>query len=405
VGASRPVGRPPGRAEFIAICAILMATVSLAIDLMLPALGDMADDLRFGDDNQRQWIITALFVGLAVGQLLFGALSDGIGRKSAIGLGIAVFVAGSLLCVLATSFETMMLGRVVQGFGAAGPQIGTVALIRDRFSGREMARVMSVIMGLFILVPILAPVVGQVLLILMPWRGLFGVLAVLCLGGGVWLMLRQAETLSERRSLQPHALLEALFEVLKNPKAMTYTLAGGCCYGSLMGYINPSQQLFQNLYRVGDLYAALFGVSAAFISAGTLVNARLVRHVAMERVCILAVGTIVAWSLLALAALPFLGSPPPLWAWMVFNCPVLFLLGLTFGNFNAVALRDLGHLAGLASAVVASLTSTLSLLIAAWIGQGFDMTPRPLVLGYAAFGAVALGLMFLPETRAAKRTR
>lgn len=186
---------------------------------------------------------------------------------------------------------------------------------------------------------------------------------------------------------------------------MAYTLAGGCCYGALMGYVNSSQQLFQELYRLGDLYSLIFGASAAFISAATLTNSRLVRIVAMERICVVAVAAMVAWSLLFLTALPSLGSPPPLWVWMAFNCPVLFLLGLTFGNFNAIALRDLSHIAGLASAVVASLNTALSLVIAAWIGLGFDMTTRPVVVGYAMFGALALGLMHLPEIRAPRRLR
>lgn len=380
-----------------------MSTVALSIDIMLPALGAMAGDLGLQDGNQRQWIITSLFAGLTLGQLVFGPLSDGIGRRPAIALGIGIFVAGCILCAMATSFEAMMLGRVVQGFGAAGPRIVTVALIRDRFAGAEMARIMSLIMGLFIMVPVLAPGVGQGLLLLLPWRGLFGVLAAVCLGGGLWLLLRQPETLAQRRSVRPRALLAALVEVLRSPRPMAYTLAGGCCYGALMGYINSSQQLFQDLYRVGNLYALIFGASAAFIAAAALTNARLVRNVAMERICVVAVAAMLAWSLLFLLALPALGSPPPLWVWMAFNCPVLFLLGLTFGNFNAIALRDLGHVAGLASAVMASLNTALSLVIAAWIGLSFDMTPRPVVVGYALFGALALALMHLPELLARRR--
>ena len=307
----------PRRHELVAICAILMATTALSIDIMLPALGDMARDLGIESSNQRQWIITALFVGLTAGQLVFGPLSDGIGRRPAIGWGIGVFIAGSILCAVATSPEAMLLGRMVQGFGAAGPRIVTVALIRDRFAGAEMARVMSLIMGLFILVPVLAPVVGQGLLIWMPWRGLFGVLAAVCLGGGVWLLLRQPETLVQRRSVRPVALLMALKEVLRSPRPMAYTLAGGCCYGALMGYVNSSQQLFQELYRVGELYGLIFGASAAFIAAATLLNARLVRQVAMERVCVTAVAVLVGWSLLFLLLMSALAIPVPLWAWMV----------------------------------------------------------------------------------------
>ena len=397
--------KAPGRTELVAIAAILMATVSLSIDIILPALGEMAGELGIADSNRRQWIITALFLGLTAGQLLFGPLSDAVGRRPAVVAGIGVFVSGSLICALAPSFEVMMAGRVVQGIGAAGPRIVTVALIRDRFEGREMARVMSVIMGVFIMVPVLAPLVGQALLFLMPWRGLFGVLSAICLGGGLWLLLRQPETLGEPQPLRLGRLLAASREVLTSARPMAYTVAGGCCYGALMGYVNSSQQLFQDLFRVGDLYTLVFGASAAFISAATLVNARLVRRHGMERVCILSMAALAVWSAAFLLILRAAGNPPPLWLWMAYNCPVLFLLGLTFGNFNAIALRDLGHIAGLASAVVASLTTALSLVIAAAIGLSFDMTTQPIVTGYLAFGALALAFMLLPEVRLLRRPR
>jgi DHA1 family bicyclomycin/chloramphenicol resistance-like MFS transporter len=170
-------------------------------------------------------------------------------------------------------------------------------------------------------------------------------------------------------------------------------------------YINSSQQLSQDLFGLGDLYALVFGASAAFISGATLVNARLVRRHAMERICVLAVVALLAWSALFLSILSSTDNPPPLWLWMVYNCPVLFLLGLTFGSFNAIALRDLGHVAGLASAVVASLNTVLSLVIAALIGLSFDMTTRPIVLGYFGFGALALAFMLLPEAGRLRRAR
>src|SRR3712207_6745429 len=200
--------KAPGRSELVAIAAILMATVSLSIDIILPALGEMASELGIADSSRRQWIVTALFVGLTAGQLLFGPMSDVVGRRPAIVMGIGVFVLGSLICALAPSFEVMMLGRVVQGIGAAGPRIVTVALIRDRFEDRAMAQIMSVIMGVFIMVPVLAPLVGQALLFLMPWRGLFGVLSAICLAGGLWLLLRQPETLGEPQPLRLGRLLD-----------------------------------------------------------------------------------------------------------------------------------------------------------------------------------------------------
>ncbi len=381
----------------VAIAALLMATVALSIDIVLPALSDIAADLDVVGDNRRQWIVTALFAGLTFGQLLFGPLSDSIGRKPAILAGIALFVTGSMISAAAPSFEIMMLGRLVQGFGAAGPRIVTVALIRDRFEGAAMARIMSFIMGVFILVPVLAPAIGQGLLLLIPWRGLFGALAAISLAGGAWLALRQPETLDHPKHFAFADLRRDARTIVTRVGPMAFTLAGACCYGALMGYVNSSQQLFQDLYAAGDLYAILFGLSAAFISAATLANARLVRHYDMPAICIRAILALVFWSALFGLVLLRSGTIPTLWVWMAFNGPCLFFLGLTFGNFNAIALQDLGHVAGLAAAIFASLNSAISLVIAAAIGLSFDMTPIPIVLGYLVFGALALALMLLGE--------
>ncbi|WP_050518580.1 multidrug effflux MFS transporter [Pseudorhodobacter antarcticus] len=382
----------PRRAELIGIAAILMATISLSVDIMLPALATIAADLG-AVDNQRQWVVTALFIGLTIGQLIFGPLSDSTGRRPAIFVGIALFTLGSVLCATATSFSGLIAGRILQGIGAAGPRIVTVAIIRDRFAGPAMAQVMSIIMGIFILVPMLAPALGQGLLVVISWRALFALLPALCIAGGVWLFLRQPETLAAPRPFSARALITAAREVLTSPKPMAYTLAGAGCYGSMMGYVNSSQQLFQDLYGAGHLFAALFGLCAAFIAAATLINARLVLRFGMEGICIAAMTALLLWcaGFWALAAIT--GAAVPLWGFMLFNCVTLFLMGLTFGNFNAIALANLGHIAGLASAILASLTTALNLMIAAVIGLSFNMTAYPIAIGYTVCAVVSLTLM------------
>ena len=194
--------KQPGRPEFIAMATVLMATIALSIDVMLPALGEMATEFIV-ESNQRQLVIVVLFLWLAAGQLVFGPLSDSVGRRPAITLGAVLFAIGGLVCAMAPTFEVLIAGRLLQGIGAAGPRIVTVALIMDRFEGAAMARVMSIIMGIFIMVPVLAPSLGQFLLLVMPWRGLFILLSVICMSGTVWLLLRQPETLSEKRPLRP----------------------------------------------------------------------------------------------------------------------------------------------------------------------------------------------------------
>jgi DHA1 family bicyclomycin/chloramphenicol resistance-like MFS transporter len=383
----------PSRAEVIGIAAILMATISLSIDIMLPALEVIGRDLGADGANQRQWVVTALFIGITMGQLLFGPLSDSIGRRPAIFAAIALFTLGSVLCVAATSFDALIAGRVLQGIGAAGPRIVTVALIRDRFTGPAMAQVMSIIIGVFILVPMLAPALGQALLLVLNWRQLFALLPVICISGGIWLFLRQPETLANPRPFSPRALTAAAREVLSARKPMAYTIAGGGAYGALMGYVNSSNQVFSDLYAVPHLFGVLFGLSASFISAATYLNTRLVRRWRMERVCIMAITGLLVWCAGFWLMVAALGSDLPLWGWMVFNSGALFCLGLTFGNFNAIALQDLGHIAGLAAAVLAALTTALSLIIAAIIGLSFDMTVLPMAMGYTFGGLGALALM------------
>ena len=295
----------PKQSELIAIATVLMATIALSIDVMLPALGAIASEFGVSDDNRRQLVIICLFVGLAGGQLVFGPLSDSIGRRPAIVIGAVVFAVGGLVCATASTFEQLLAGRILQGCGAAGPRIVTVALIRDRFQGAAMARIMSIIMGIFIMVPVLAPSVGQVLLAFMPWRSLFGLLSVICVWGVVWLLLRQPETLYEKRPFKTTFLFKAVLEVITDKRAIAFTTAGGLCYGALMGYINSSQQLFQETYNVGGLYAVLFGAAALFISAATLTNAHLVKQFSIDHICIYAVYALVAWSLFVVISLLF----------------------------------------------------------------------------------------------------
>ena len=381
------------RTEFIAITTMLMSLVALSIDAVLPAFGSIAAEFGLEDGNRRQWVVTALFVGLAAGQLLYGPLSDAWGRKPAIFLGLFWFAVGSVLSATAASFELLLLGRVLQGFGAAGPRIVTVAMVRDRFQGTDMARIMSVVIAAFVMVPVFAPSLGQVALWYVSWRALFlGVLAF-GLAGGAWLALRQEETLPSRRPLQARALRAAAVEVLRTRRSVAYTLAGALSYGALMGYVNSSQQIFQGIYGVGQLYTFLFGACAVFVSAATLTNSAIVARYGMERICKAALAAQSAWAAAFLLIALVNGGALPLPLWLAFSAPMLFALGLTFGNVNAIALEPLGHIAGTASAITASLNTVVNLLVAAAIGNLFSGTVIPVLAGYAVTGAVALLLV------------
>lgn len=378
------------RTEFVAIMTMLMGLVALSVDTVLPAFGAIAAEFGLEADNRRQWIISALFLGLAAGQLAYGPLSDSWGRKPAIYMGLAWFAAGSLVSAVAGSFEAMLLGRVLQGFGAAGPRIVATAMVRDRFRGVDMARIMSTVIAAFIMVPVFAPSLGQVALWFTSWRALFvGVLAF-GLAGGAWLALRQPETLPARRRFDARAFRLAAAEVLRTRRSVAYTLAGACSYGALMGYVNTAQQVFQDVYRVGEAFPFLFGACAVFVAAATLTNSAVVARFGMERICKAALAAATVWPAAFLLIAAAGGGTLPLPLWLLFAGLMLFTLGLTFGNISAIALEPLGHIAGTASAVTATLNTAVSLIIATAIGGLFDGTVVPVLAGYAVAGVCSL---------------
>jgi DHA1 family bicyclomycin/chloramphenicol resistance-like MFS transporter len=385
----------PGRAEFIALVAILMSIIALSVDIMLPGFGDISDHFQLAEDNDRQAIITVIFAGLMVGQLIFGPLSDYIGRKPSIIMGLGIHILGSILCIIAQDFMILLLGRFLQGFGGAAPRIVIVAMVRDRFEGQDMAKIMSIALTVFILVPTFAPAIGQVILMFAPWQALFAALLVMALIGGTWLTVRQPETHTEPAPFQAGKLINAVKTVFTTPVSLLYSMAAGCAFGTLLGYIVSSQQILQDLYGTGDLFAVYFGATAAFIALSNTSNAWLLGRYTMEMITASAIGTQVIWSLGFLVWLLITGTNPSLMVWMVFISVALFLVGITFGNYNAIALRPLGAIAGIASSITASIQTLISVLVAAAIGAAFDMNVMPVVLGSVLMGFFASALMVL----------
>lgn len=383
----------PGRAEFIALIALLMSTIALSVDLMLPALGEMSDHFGLATDNDRQAVITVIFAGLMLGQLIFGPLSDYIGRKPAIFIGLGFQITGSLLCIFAQDFMLLLFGRFLQGFGGAAPRIVIVAMVRDRFEGQEMAKIMSVALTVFILVPTFAPAIGQGILLFAPWQGLFVTLLAVALLGGTWLAIRQPETNTNPSPFDAGRMLSAIKRVFTTPVSLLYATAAGCAFGTLLGYIVSSQQILQDLYQTGELFALYFGITSALVALSTTVNAWLLNRFSMEAITGSAIGTQVVWSLGFLVWITATGTNPPLAAWMVFISVALFLVGMTFGNYNAIALRPLGQIAGIASSILASIQTLISMLVATVVGAAFAMSVAPVVLGSVLMGLVASALM------------
>ena len=376
-----------------------MALVSLSIDTILPGLDQLANDLGAAAGNRRQWVITALFLGLAVGQLFYGPLSDSIGRRRAILLGVAVFTVGSLISAVAQSFDAMLLGRFIQGLGVAGPRTVTIAMIRDRFEGAAMARLMSAIMSIFILVPVLAPGLGQLVLLVVHWRVLFLFVMVFAWGAVIALVVLVPERKITRPPFRLRATWDGALTVLTHRRAMAVTVSGGSIYGALMGYVNSSEQIFHALFQTGPMYPVYFGALAGFMAAATLTNGVLLRRFSMQTICTTALLVHCGWSVLALG-LELASGGMGLVGFVIYSAITLFALGLTFGNINAMALQSFGHIAGAAAAVQATVMTLVSLITAAVIGNLFDGTVMPVLVGYLAMGLAALALITARSPRA-----
>ena len=381
--------------EFIPLIALLTSLVALSIDAMLPALPIIGQDLGVQRPNGAQFVITALLLGLGVGQLFFGPLSDRIGRKPAIYLGLLIFMIGCLISQFAASFEIMIAGRILQGIGASGPRIVSMALIRDLYSGQQMARILSFIMAVFILVPAVAPLLGQGLLWLGGWRLIFTTFFVVAAITFAWFSLRQPETIStdQRQSLSPRAIGKTIRNILRIRSTFGYTLAIGMIFTPFVAYLSSAQQIFQEAYRTGSLFPLYFGALALAIGFGSLTNDRLLLRYGMHQIAISASVFALVISLIALMAFVTFDGLPPLWLFMTYLFALFVCMGAMFGNLNALAMEPLGQVAGIGAALVTSIANFISVLLGTVIGQMFDGTVNYQVGAFALFGLATLGAM------------
>ncbi|MDH3693957.1 MAG: multidrug effflux MFS transporter [Gammaproteobacteria bacterium] len=379
--------------------ALMISLVALSIDAMLPALGQIATDLGVRNANDRQLVISVLFLGLAFGQLIYGPVSDSVGRKPPIYVGFVIFMLGCVISIFAATFTTMLVGRFLQGVGAAGPRIVTIALVRDQYEGNDMAKIMSLIMAVFILVPAIAPSIGQGILLVAHWRVIFVVFFALAVIALLWFAARQPETLSarKRRPFSLSQLSSAVYETCTNRIAICYTIAAGLIFGAFVGYLTTAQQIFQEQYDLGKQFPLYFAVLALVIGAASYVNSHYVKRYGMKRLSWMALTFLTAVSLFFVFFAYVYSGYPPLWLLMAYLCLIFFAVGILFGNFNAMAMEPLGHIAGLAAAVIATFTTLISLLFGVVIGQAYNQTVMPLVIGFAVLGVLSVGVFLIAE--------
>lgn len=383
---------PAPRPEFIGLMALMFSLVALAIDAMMPMLQQIGGDLGTTHPNDVQLVIGLLFLGLALGQLLFGPLSDSIGRKPAIQLGLGLFIFGCLLSAWASNFSVMLLGRLLQGIGLSAPRIVCIALIRDLYVGNAMAKVMSFVMSIFILVPAVAPTLGQAVLIWFDWRAIFGLFLGLAVVVSLWLGIRQEETLALERRIpfRPRRLYGGLREVLRNQHALGHTLAAGLIFGPFAGYLSTAQQVLQFQYELGEAFPSYFALLALSIGVASFVNSRLVSRFGMQNLIYLAIPALSLWSFGFWTYALLHQGQPPFVLFLIYLQVTFFCLGMLFGNINAMAMQTLGHIAGIGAAVVGFISTLLGIVVGTVIGQLYEQSVIPLVGGFAVAGLLAL---------------
>ena len=367
----------------------------------MPALPQIGSELGIQNTNDRQLIISMIFLGLAVGQLFFGPLSDKTGRKPAIYAGYVVYLAGSLLSIFAISFPMMLAGRLLQGVGISAPRAVTLAMVRDRYVGRMMARVMSFVMTVFILVPMLAPSLGQTILRFSSWRGIFVSFVVIALITLIWFALRMPETLApERRApFSLRHMVDATYFIVKDRTALGYTVSAGLVGGAFLGYLNSAQQIFQELYALGELFPIVFGIISISIGLASFINARLVMRFGMRSLVQWPLNIILGLAVVALVVAQLFAGQPPLWFSIAYLMLTFFCIGILFGNQNTLAMEPLGHLAGIGAAVVGSLSTLIQMPLGTIIGQNYNGTIFPLVIGIAILTGLSIVVVRWTESK------
>ena len=390
---------PLGKPEFVALMAMSFATIAFSIDAMLPSLPEIGMALTPDARNRAQLVLTSFVLGMGLGTFFTGPLSDAFGRRRVLLGGFVVYTIASLLAMLAGSLELLLAARLVQGIGAAGPRVVAMAVIRDQYSGRQMAQLMSFVMMVFTLVPAFAPSLGAVIISLVGWRGMFGAFVLFAVINGSWFAFRQPETLAieDRRQFRASVLRSGVVEVISNQVVRTTILVQTLVFGALFGMLSSIQQVFDITFDQGASFPLWFGAVALVSGSAGIVNASLVVRLGMRLmirvtllVQILVSGTMA--SLLWLDLMPNAAYFPAFLFWMT---TVFFMAGMTLGNLNAIAMEPMGHIAGMAASVVSAISTVLAVGIAAPIGLAFDGTPLPLATGVFCCAFLALLLMQL----------
>jgi len=386
-----------GFREFVVMMAALMAINALGIDSMLPALPAIARSIGLSSENQQQWIIASYMLGFGASQIVFGPLADRFGRKPVVLFGLIVYAATSIAASFAASFTMIVVARALQGGAAAATRVLVISIVRDCYEGRQMARVMSLTFIIFLAIPILAPSMGQFIMLVAPWNTIFHALALFAIGTALWVMFRLPETLhpSYRRSMTVDHLWSATKTVIGNRYSLGYTLAGTVIFGSLMGYINSSQQIFAETLGAGEYFALIFAFTAASMGFASFLNSRIVERWGTR---LLSHAATVGFITIAMVHIMWsIFFQDTVVSFTIFQFMIMFFFGSAAINFGAMSMEPMGAIAGIASSIQGTISTLLGAVIGIEIGQHYDGTVFPVICGTLLCGIAALAIIFITE--------
>jgi len=376
--------------EFIITVALLMALVSMTINMLLPAFQSITTDLQLTNQNQIHLGISLLYLGLGTSQFIYGAISDSVGRKPTIYIGLLLFILGCIISCQSQSLNTLIVGQIIQGFGLGAPRVMSVAIVRDKFEGSEMAKVMSFIMVIYILTPVISPLAGKSIITIFNWRTLF--LAFIIISTLLFLLFkfRMPETLlkAKRQSFTLKHIKKASFEVLTNKVALSYTIILGLYSGVFIAYLNLSQAVFEFQYDLKEQYPYYFALLAISIGLASFYNGKMVIQFGMKKLVFAAI------IISIITVIPFIISSYlvsiPLWVFIAFMFIELFSYGLLIGNLNALAMQPLGYIAGLAASIIGAVSTLISVPLSIVIGSFYDNNTLPIAIGFLLVGVTSI---------------
>ena len=388
--------RPLGERELIVLMALLMSLQAFGIDSMLPALGHIGGEMGAAG-NDRQLVIGAYFLGSGIGAFFPGAFADRFGRRPILAIGLVAYVGFSIACALVTDYGWLLAMRLAQGLCCAGLSVVPAAIVRDHVGGDRMARLMSQIMMIFLLVPLLAPAVGQGIMYVAGWRAIFGAMALMGTLVGLWVWWRLPESLNEEtmQEIDPRTILRNMGTALWNRSAIGYVIGSAMVFGSLFGFLNSSQQLIAESFGMGDYFAFIFGGAVLGMVAANFTNSRIVERFGARRVSHTALLAFIVVSMLQLYSAAH--QPQPLWQFIILMSMSMALLGFIGANFSSIAMQPFYHIAGAASSGQTALRMSTGAVLGALIGSAFDGTALPLACSMLSCGLIALAVVLFSE--------